>query len=101
MRTPILTSRCASFISKKIKANPAASKPRSLRREGRFCLIQDADLEYSPADYPALLRPLLAGEADLVIGSRYLESRERRVHRFWHSRINRLFTLLHQHRRRP
>jgi glycosyltransferase involved in cell wall biosynthesis len=61
--------------------------------QGRFCLIQDADLEYSPADYPALLRPLLAGEADLVIGSRYLESRERRVHRFWHSRINRLFTL--------
>jgi glycosyltransferase involved in cell wall biosynthesis/2-polyprenyl-3-methyl-5-hydroxy-6-metoxy-1,4-benzoquinol methylase len=61
--------------------------------QGRFCLIQDADLEYSPADYPALLRPLLAGEADLVIGSRYLESRERRVHRFWHSRINRVFTL--------
>ena len=61
--------------------------------QGQFCLIQDADLEYSPADYPALLRPLLAGEADLVIGSRYLESRERRVQRFWHSRINRLFTL--------
>lgn len=60
---------------------------------GQFCLIQDADLEYSPADYPAVLRPLLAGDADLVIGSRYLETRERHVQRFWHSRINRVFTL--------
>ncbi|MEO0322164.1 MAG: glycosyltransferase family 2 protein [Myxococcota bacterium] len=51
---------------------------------GDALLVQDGDLEYSPSDYPALLRPLLAGEADVVYGSRYLGrpwTRERAWHR--------------------
>jgi len=61
---------------------------------GEFCLIQDADLEYDPADYPALLRPLLDGRADAVFGSRYLAGVQRRVLPFWHSQINKVLTTI-------
>jgi len=61
---------------------------------GDFCLVQDADLEYDPSEYPKLLRPLLDGEADAVFGSRYLVSSRTRVLPFWHSALNRELTLL-------
>jgi glycosyltransferase involved in cell wall biosynthesis len=61
---------------------------------GEFCLIQDADLEYSPSDYPQLLRPLLDGEADAVFGSRFMAAGSRRVLYFWHSVANKFLTLL-------
>lgn len=61
---------------------------------GDFCLVQDADLEYDPAEYPKLMRPLLDGNADAVFGSRYLVSSQTRVLPFWHSTINRSLTLL-------
>jgi glycosyltransferase involved in cell wall biosynthesis len=60
---------------------------------GEFCIIQDADLEYSPKDYPNLLAPLYAGEADAVFGSRFAATAERRVLRFWHSVANKILTL--------
>ena len=60
---------------------------------GDFVLIQDADLEYDPCDYPALLGPLLDGRADVVYGSRFLGG-PHRVLFFWHYLANRLFTLL-------
>jgi glycosyltransferase involved in cell wall biosynthesis/phospholipid N-methyltransferase len=59
---------------------------------GEYCIIQDADLEYDPREYPTLLRPLLEGKADVVYGSRFMIVAERRVLYFWHSVANRLLT---------
>jgi len=59
---------------------------------GHWSIIQDADLEYDPNEYPRLLRPLLEGKADVVYGSRFLSSDERRVLYFWHSLANRMLT---------
>lgn len=60
---------------------------------GEFVIVQDADLEYDPRDYPRLLRPLLDGRADVVYGSRFL-GEERRVLFFWHEVGNRVLTTL-------
>lgn len=60
---------------------------------GDILLIQDADLEYSPKDYPALLGPILDGDADVVYGSRFLGG-PHRVLFFWHSVGNRFLTML-------
>jgi glycosyltransferase involved in cell wall biosynthesis len=59
-----------------------------------YVIVQDADLEYDPADYPLMLEPLLAGKADVVYGSRFVSARPHRVLLFWHSVGNRLLTLV-------
>jgi glycosyltransferase involved in cell wall biosynthesis/phospholipid N-methyltransferase len=61
---------------------------------GQYSIIQDADLEYDPREYPRMLKPLLEGDADVVYGSRFLVSGERRVLYYWHSLANRFLTTL-------
>jgi glycosyltransferase involved in cell wall biosynthesis len=61
---------------------------------GDIILVQDADLEYSPDDYPVLLEPLLSGKADAVFGSRFMGGRPHRVLFFWHMVGNKFLTLL-------
>jgi len=61
---------------------------------GDIVLVQDADLEYDPRDYPALLAPILEGRADAVFGTRFIGNGPHRVLFFWHSVGNKLLTLL-------
>jgi glycosyltransferase involved in cell wall biosynthesis len=74
-------------------------KGSALRRgiqeaSGDIVIIQDADLEYDPAEYPQILDPILQGRADVVYGSRFLGGAPHRVLYFWHSVGNGFLTLL-------
>ena len=61
---------------------------------GDLSIIQDADLEYDPSDYARLLRPILAGDADVVYGSRFAASDYRRILFFWHTIGNNFLTFV-------
>jgi len=80
------------FLQSRNQGKGAAVKEGLRRATGDILLIQDADLEYDPADYPILLRPILTGKAEVVYGSRFLG--EHKAMYFWHSVGNQLLTLV-------
>jgi len=82
------------FVQARNMGKGAALRRGIQEATGDFVLIQDADLEYDPGDYPALLEPLQQGKADVVYGSRFLGAAPHRVLYFWHSVGNRILTLL-------
>jgi len=82
------------FQHAKNSGKGAAIRTAINKATGDFSLIQDADLEYDPSEYPRLLRPLLNGHADAVFGSRYMAGEQTRLLPFWHSMINKGLTLV-------
>ena len=61
---------------------------------GDICIVQDADLEYDPQEFPVVIQPILAGKADVVFGSRFQSGRPHRVVYFWHRIGNGVLTLM-------
>ncbi|MDA7623038.1 glycosyltransferase family 2 protein [bacterium] len=62
--------------------------------KGDICIVQDADLEYDPQEFPIVIQPILDGKADVVFGSRFQSGRPHRVVYFWHRIGNGLLTLM-------
>lgn len=88
-----LGDRATVILHERNRGKGAALRTALARATGEIVIIQDADLEYDPADYPGLLAPLLDGRADAVYGSRFLGG-PHRVLFFWHYFGNLMFTLL-------
>ncbi len=100
--------KITDFVEKKKKENKhiavllkpinqgkgAALRDAFMKTTGDVVLVQDADLEYSPDDYPILLEPFMKNDADVVYGSRFISDRPHRVLYFWHSVMNKFLTML-------
>lgn len=61
---------------------------------GDIAIVQDADLEYDPTEYPLMMQPIINGQADVVFGSRFISGRPHRVVYYWHMVGNRFLTML-------
>jgi glycosyltransferase involved in cell wall biosynthesis len=86
--------RIRVFHHEKNQGKGAALRTGIIHASAPIVIIQDADMEYDPTEYPILLKPILSGKADAVFGSRFIGSQEHRVLYFWHSMGNRFLTLL-------
>jgi len=87
-------SRVRVFLQPVNQGKGAALRRGFGEARAPFVIVQDADLEYDPADYSLVLGPLLDGKADVVYGSRFIGDRPHRVLYFWHSVGNRLLTIV-------
>ncbi len=83
-----------TYFFRKNRGKGAALRHGFKQSTGDIILVQDADLEYHPEEYPVLLDPILKNEADVVYGSRFITDRPHRVLYFWHSVGNQWLTFL-------
>lgn len=95
----ILRNEIAPQVAKIVFHEQNRGKGAALRSgfqaaTGEIVIIQDADLEYDPGEYPKLVRPILQGKADVVFGSRFMGGEPHRVVYFWHMVGNRVLTLI-------
>jgi glycosyltransferase involved in cell wall biosynthesis len=82
------------YFQDKNQGKGAALRLAIAKMSGEICIIQDADLEYDPSEYPKILEPILDGRADCVYGSRFMGSESKRVLFFWHCVGNHFLTIL-------
>jgi glycosyltransferase involved in cell wall biosynthesis len=85
---------CKVFFHDRNRGKGAALRSAIAQTTGDIVLVQDADLEYDPREYPKLLAPILEGKADVVYGSRFAGGESKRVLFFWHSVGNKFLTTL-------
>jgi glycosyltransferase involved in cell wall biosynthesis len=95
----ILLNELASSVSRLILHDRNAGKGAAVRSgikaaTGEIIILQDADREYSPSEYPILVEPILRGDADVVFGSRFMGAQPHRVLYFWHRVGNGFLTLI-------
>ena len=86
--------KISTIFKNKNQGKGAALKDGFSKSTGDIVLVQDADLEYNPDDYPIMLEPFLKNAADVVYGSRFISNRPHRVLYFWHYQINLFLTVL-------
>ncbi len=94
LRGPLAAKVDSVVLHEVNQGKGAALRTGFHKATGDFVVVQDADLEYDPQEYPKLLQPLIDGKADVVYGSRFVGEGAHRVLYFWHSMANKLLTLL-------